>query len=166
MKRSSRTTPRTVLSRPYLNAWTPLTAFFFSPAAGRRSLPGGGRRFRRRGAGGRAEQKARRVAVEVVYRAADVGERAAAIGHQGAGALVEIIGQFADRFTAWNSSPPSLPPARALRPSISCRPCPSRHRPSASSPSIFSELRDSDEVKVSRLRSEFLMDSWLSATTR
>ena len=39
----------------------------------------------------------RRVAVEIVHGAADVAERAAAIGHQRAGALVEILGQFADR---------------------------------------------------------------------
>src|SRR3569833_4069322 len=40
---------------------------------------------------------AARVAVKVVHGAADVGERAAAVGHQRAGALVEILGEVADR---------------------------------------------------------------------
>src|SRR5262249_30822562 len=45
----------------------------------------------------RAEEHARRVAVEIVHGAADVTERLAAVGHQRAGALVEILGKLADR---------------------------------------------------------------------
>src|SRR5690349_703041 len=47
--------------------------------------------------GAAAEDHARGVAVEIVHGAADVAERPAAIVHQGAGALVEILGELADR---------------------------------------------------------------------
>src|SRR5581483_8173315 len=69
------------------------------------SLLGSARRWRRgrrgRGGGGRgrtarAEQQPRRIAVEIVHGATDIGERAAAIRHQGAGSFVEILSQFTD----------------------------------------------------------------------
>src|SRR6478736_3995769 len=44
-----------------------------------------------------AEDHAARVAVEIVHGAADVGERAAAVGHKSAGALVEVVGKLLDR---------------------------------------------------------------------
>src|SRR5690349_3816185 len=67
-----------------------------------RRLRGGGRRGplrlrRRRARIAAAEDDAARVAVEIVHGAADVGERAAAVGHQRAGALVKILGEILDR---------------------------------------------------------------------
>ena len=69
-------------------------------------------------------------------------------------------------FTAWNSSPPSLPPASVFRPTIRLSALPITPSTLSMTLSIFSELRASDEVKVSRFRSEFFTASWLSATTR
>src|SRR5690348_6680112 len=61
---------------------------------------GGGRRgslrLRLRGIAA-AEDDAARVAIEIGHGAADVAERAAAVGHQRAGALVEIFRKLLDR---------------------------------------------------------------------
>ena len=69
-------------------------------------------------------------------------------------------------FTVWNSSPPSLPPASVSRPSMRLSALLITPSTFSIMPSIFSELRASDAVKASRLCSEFLTASWLSATTR
>src|ERR1700730_16530171 len=62
-------------------------------------------------------------------------------------------------FTIAESSPPELPPAIAFRPSMRPSGLPITPSTFSMTLSIFSELRASAAVKVSRFRSEFLTDS-------
>src|SRR5882672_695887 len=62
-------------------------------------------------------------------------------------------------FTIAESSPPELPPAIVFRPSIRLSALPITPSTFSMTLSIFSELRASAAVKVSRFRSEFLTDS-------